>query len=640
MSHPPATGVSHPPATGVSNPSATGASNPPATGTPLLSFDGLRVALGPSQPLFAVCVLLNLVSAVAGAAAAALGAWAVSRAILGAPADDLWLPAVLVAGCVVVRTIAVWLEAWLSHAVSFQMMARVRGWIFASLARIAPAGLARRRAGDVATTTLTDSEALEIFYAHTSIYIASSVVTTPVLLAGLAVIDPAVAVAVAPVLVLACVAPLLLRRAAIRHGQAIRETLAELGAEVTENVGAVREIVGYGLTARREERIRHLDEKLGRLQVANTRRAGLETGVAGVVATLGVVVAGAVGGWKVGDGSLAPELLAPAMTLAGYAPSALLQLIGVSRHSGTTRQAAERIAALLYAPTPVDRSGTGTVPDGDTVGLAAERVSFTWPRAANAMRDDAQDAAQADTHAGPGPDAPTLQEIDLRIDAGENVAIAGRSGAGKSTFAALLARLADPDDGAVLAADVDLRELSAESMAAAVGLVPQDVFLFHDTIRSNLLLALTDETPPEDETLWRALETAQIDSLVRSLPAGLDTVVGERGATLSGGERQRLALARAILSGTRALVLDETVSQLDVANERGVRDALAADTSERTTVVIAHRLSTLLGAERIVVLDRGRVVGDGTHDQLLDSCATYRDLVEPQLAALRSSPRM
>ncbi|WP_166348266.1 ABC transporter ATP-binding protein [Phytoactinopolyspora limicola] len=588
--------------------------NPPAPGTPLVSRTGLRSALGRSWPIFATCVLLNLVSVAAGAAGAAVGAWAVSRAILGASADDLVTPVVVVAACVAVRAGATWLEAWLSHDLSFQMMSRVRGWIFTSLARIAPAGLARRRTGDVATTTLADSEALEIFYAHSSIYVASAAITTPVLAVGLGIVDPVVAVAVVPVLALAGIAPLMLRRRALRHGQAIRDTLAELAADVSENAGAVREIVGYGITADREERIRELDQRLGRLQVANARRAGLETSVAGVVAILCVLVAGAVGAWRVGNGTLDATLLAPAMTLAGFTPAALLQLIGVTRHTGTTHQAAQRIAALLYAPTPVDRSGTATIPGTGTIGLTAHQVGFTWPGTAD------------------GP--PTLQDVNLRIAPGENVAVAGRSGAGKSTFAALLARFADPDDGEVQAGGTDLRALHPQAMAAAVGLVPQDVFLFHDTIRANLLLAVSEPEGVDDDALWHALETAQIAELVRTLPDGLDAVVGERGAALSGGERQRLALARAILAGARALVLDETVSQLDVSSERDVRDALAADRTGRTTIVIAHRLSTLLGAERIVVLDHGRVVGDGTHHELLETCATYRELVEPQLAAL------
>ena len=596
---------------------AAAAGSPPPPGVPLLSAAGLRAALGRDRPVFVTCVLLNLVSTTAGAAAAALAAWAVSRAVLGEPAGRLWPVAWAVAGCVVVRAAATWLESWLSHDLSFRLMSRVRAWIFAALTRVAPGGLARRRLGDVVTTTLADSEALEIFYAHSSIYVVAALVTTPVLVAGLAVVDPVVALAVVPVLALAGVAPALLRRAALRQGRQIRELVARLGAETAENLGAVREIVGFGLTAERERRLRDLDTELGRLQVANARRAGLETGVAGVVATLGVLTAGVVGAWRLGRGDLAPELLAPAMALAGQAPAALLQLIGVTRHSGTTDQAARRIAAVLHAPSSVDRGGTAPAPGDGPVEVAADDVGFTWPAG------------------GEPAGRPTLDGVTLRVGAARRVAVAGRSGAGKSTLAAVLARFVDPDDGTVTAGGVDLRALSPAALAETVCLVPQDVYLFHDTVRANLTIAAGDRAEPGDDALWAALETVRAAELVRALPDGLDTVVGERGATLSGGERQRLALARAVLAGSRALVLDESVSQLDVANERHIRDALTAGPAGRTTVVIAHRLSTLLTAERIVVLDRGRVVGDGTHHDLLAGCATYRELVGPQLEAVR-----
>ena len=593
---------------------ATIASPPP--GTPLLSVAGLRAALGRDRPVFLVCVLLNLVSTTAGAAAAALAAWAVSRAVLGESVDQLWPVAWGVAGCVVARAAATWLESWLSHDLSFRMMSRVRAWIFASLTRIAPSGLARRRVGDVVTTALADSEALEIFYAHSSIYIAAALVTTPVLVAGLAVVDPVVALAVVPVVVLTCVAPALLRRAALRQGRQIRELIAKLGAETAENLGAVREIVGFGLTADRERRLRDLDTELGRLQVTNARRAGLETGIGGVVAMLGVLTAGVVGAWRLGSGELAPELLAPAMTLAGQTPAALLQLLGVTRHSGTTDQAARRIAAILYAPAPVDRGGTAPAPGSGAVDLEADEVSFTWPTG------------------GEPADRPTVDGVSLRVGAARRVAVAGRSGAGKSTLAAVLARFVDPDDGTVRAGGVDVRALAPAALAETVCLVPQDVYLFHDTVRANLTIAAGDRTAPDDDALWAALETAQAADLVRALPDGLDTVVGERGATLSGGERQRLALARAVLVGSRSLVLDESVSQLDVGNEQHIRDALTTGPSGRTTVVIAHRLSTLLAAERIIVMDRGRIVGDGTHHDLLADCQTYRELVGPQLEAV------
>jgi ATP-binding cassette, subfamily B, bacterial len=209
------------------------------------------------------------------------------------------------------------------------------------------------------------------------------------------------------------------------------------------------------------------------------------------------------------------------------------------------------------------------------------------------------------------------------------IALVGSSGAGKSTIAQLLPRLYDADSGAVRLGGVDVRDLSADAIRATLGMVTQDGHLFHESVRSNLLLARPSAT--EDE-LWTVLRRARLDDLVASLPDGLDTVVGERGYRLSGGERQRLTIARLLLAGQQVVVLDEATAHLDSTSEAAVQAALAEALTGRTAVVIAHRLSTVRAADLILVVEGGRIVERGTHTELLAVGGRYAELYHTQFA--------
>jgi ATP-binding cassette subfamily B protein len=232
----------------------------------------------------------------------------------------------------------------------------------------------------------------------------------------------------------------------------------------------------------------------------------------------------------------------------------------------------------------------------------------------------------------PGAERAALDGIDLRVEPGQLGALVGPTGAGKTTLSYLVARLYDPDEGAVLLDGHDLRGLTLASIPAAIGMVTQDTYLFHDTVRANLLYAKPDAT---DEELERATRGAYLADRIAELPQGLDTVVGERGYRLSGGEKQRLAIARALLVDPPVLVLDEATSALDTASERIVQRALVPLLGGRTTLAIAHRLSTIHAADVIFVLDRGRIVERGTHRDLLARGGLYAALYEQQFASER-----
>ncbi len=225
----------------------------------------------------------------------------------------------------------------------------------------------------------------------------------------------------------------------------------------------------------------------------------------------------------------------------------------------------------------------------------------------------------------PGSDRDAVSGVSLDVPAGSTLALVGPTGSGKSTLAGLLARLLDPGSGRVTVDGVDVRDLDPDVLAAIVGTVSQESYLVHASVRDNLLLARPQATEAD---LWRALAAAQVADLVAALPDGLDTVVGARGHRFSGGEQQRLAVARTILRDPPVLVLDEATSALDTATERALQGALDELARGRTTITIAHRLSTVRGADRIAVLDGGRLAEVGTHDELLARGGRYAAVVD------------
>lgn len=253
-------------------------------------------------------------------------------------------------------------------------------------------------------------------------------------------------------------------------------------------------------------------------------------------------------------------------------------------------------------------------------------VDFAYPSADQVSLASLEDVSVLDARGGDE----VLHSLDFTIPAGHTVALVGSSGAGKSTIASLLPRLYDVTNGAITIGGVDVRDLTYESLRESVGVVTQDGHVFHESIRSNLALANPEAT---DAQLHQAIDGAQLHNVIASLPDGLDTVIGERGYRLSGGERQRLTIARMLLAAPEVVVLDEATSALDSTNEAAVQQALTQAMSGRTAMVIAHRLSTIRQADTILVVEAGRIVESGSHDELLAHNGRYAELYATQFAA-------
>ncbi|SCE72114.1 ATP-binding cassette, subfamily C [Micromonospora coriariae] len=342
-----------------------------------------------------------------------------------------------------------------------------------------------------------------------------------------------------------------------------------------------------------------------------------------VVGSLALALVYGLGGFYALRGSLdAGTVVALALLLSRlYAPLTSLASARVEVMSALV--SFERVFEILdLKPLILDRSDARPLPDGP-VAVEFDAVRFGYPSADKVSLASLEDVTKLDTRGG----EEVLHGVSFRAEAGQMVALVGSSGAGKSTIAQLLPRLYDVEGGTVKLADVDVRDLSAESIRAALGVVTQDGHLFHESIRANLVFARPDAT---EEEMWEVLRRARLDTLIRSLPDGLDTVVGERGYRLSGGERQRLTIARLLLARPRVVILDEATAHLDSTSEAAVQDALAEALTGRTSVVIAHRLSTIRAADQILVVEDGRIVERGRHSELLAAGGRYQDLYRTQ----------
>jgi ATP-binding cassette subfamily B protein len=349
-----------------------------------------------------------------------------------------------------------------------------------------------------------------------------------------------------------------------------------------------------------------------------------------LVASLATAITYGLGGNLVITGVLTLGTLLALVGLLAQLYGPLTALSNVRVDVMTALVSFERVFEVLDLPPMVrDAPDAREVPAG-LVNVRFENVSFHYPTAAQVSLASLESIAREEsTQAG----ADVLNHLSFTVPAGTVTAIVGPSGAGKTTISALMTRLYDVTDGAVLLGETDVRELSLASIRGTVGVVTQDAHLFHDTIRGNLTYARPEAT---DADLLAACAAAQIGDLIEALPDGLGTVVGDRGYRLSGGEKQRIALARLLLKAPRVLILDEATAHLDSESEAAVQRALDDALSGRTAIVIAHRLSTVRKAEQILVLVDGSVVERGTHDELLARGGVYTDLYRTQFATQES----
>ena len=502
--------------------------------------------------------------------------------------ESIWPLAGLLIVAAAVNFYGIYLRRYRGGRLSLDVQHELRTELFDSLSRLDGARQDEMRTGQLVGRAISDLNMVQGLLSMVPVTLGNIVlfVLTIGIMVVLSPVLTIVTVAVAPALWVIALAS---RRKLFPASWDAQQQSGEVAGVVDEAIGGVRVVKGFGQEEQEQERLEAASSRLFASRLRMIRLTARYNPALTAIPSLGVVGVLALGGWLAIHGSIT---LGTFLAFSAY----LAQMAGPVRmltYMVTLGQEARASVIRVFdiidsRPAIADKPGAVELPP-DATGLSFDDVRFGYV-----------------------PNEPVLRGLSLHVEPGETVAVVGASGSGKSTIAQLLPRFYDPQSGVVRIGGHDVADVTRDSLRAAIGLVMEESFLFSDTVRANLAYGRPDAT---DEQIVAAARAAQAHEFIARLPQGYDTVVGEQGLTLSGGQRQRVALARALVTDPRLLVLDDATSAIDPRLEAEIHAALRAVMRGRTTLIIAHRRSTLNLADRIVVLDAGRVADTGTHDR-------------------------
>ncbi|MDY5601441.1 MAG: ABC transporter ATP-binding protein [Schaalia hyovaginalis] len=558
--------------------------------------------LGEFRRLFIGSVLVIALHQIALVLVSVVSVWITTR-LVSEEHPRLLLPFLALFCLAIAHALGYLYDAWWSHQLAYQILSRMRIDLYAAIQRIAPRGLSGRRTGDLTAAAMNDMEQLEWFYAHTAPVAVAALINTILIESVLIILIGPLALLVLISVILPILVPWLLGPMQRRQGERVRAGLSSLKSLGLDSVVGARELYALGQREEHRRRVLEASAEVQRNKLAQAMRKSLETAVSAFGAAAVSIGILAVLTRRVVEGAYPAEQLPVAVILVAMATLPVLSLAGMLGIMGEVSSCAHRINEVLDAPDPIPGAPLELpLVEGEEEAAVSDSATYRYEGEA------------------------AVKEASLRVPGGRSVALVGPSGAGKSTFAHLLMRFMDPDSGSIRFSGRDLRSLDPDEHRLDVALVPQNGHVFSGSFRSNLLLADWDA---DDDRMWEALRAAGLQDLVEGL-GGLDAPVGDRGTALSGGERQRLVLARAFLRQPRLLILDEPSANLDPELEREITESATRLRRGRTTLVISHRLASLIDAESIWVLDSGRVVAHGSHEELERDSADYRRILADQ----------
>jgi len=535
--------------------------------------------------------------------------WLIGRAINAIESGDKpdLLPlALAIVGAGILRLGLTMVRRVVAGKVSLAVEFDLRERFYAHLQRLELGFFDGQQTGQLMSRATVDLQSIRFFLGYGLIFITQNLLTIVLASAVMIAIEPwlaLIALAPAPLVVYTASRYNRVSRPAL---QEVQQRLAELTADAEENVSGIRIVKAFAREEHQLHRFRRAVSRVFDQSIYSTKLQAFFSPLIGLLPQLGIALVLLIGGRQVIAGNLSlgnftafytyMVMLAAPMRMLGIAMGMAQRAIASGNRLFEILDREPRIESPPGAP-PLPAGGGGVRMEGVT------------------LRYD-----------GSGP---ALTDIDLEVEAGRTVALVGPSGSGKTSLVALVARLYDPSEGSVLVDGADVRSVDVGSLRSEIAFVADDSFLFSATVAENIAYSRPGAGREEIEA---AARRAQADEFIRDLPGGYETMVGDRGLTLSGGQRQRVAIARALLADPRILILDDATSSVDATTEAAIKEGLLEAMAGRTTLIIAHRLSTVSLADEVVVMDSGRIVDRGTHAELLEDCGFYREIAEHGLA--------
>ncbi|GMR01925.1 MAG: hypothetical protein BMS9Abin20_0248 [Acidimicrobiia bacterium] len=492
---------------------------------------------------------------------------------------------------------------WTVAYVGERYLVQLRSVVFGRMLRLDMGFFSRSKSGVLVSRMTADIESLQEFASDGAVMALSNLLTIVGVAVALVLVDQRMALAVFAVVAVLLVVSVIFQRQARKAYDMVRERIGTVLATLQEGITGVRVVQAFTQEGSQATTFGRVNERHFEANMAAARAISWYFPVVAFLRVVALASALGIGASRVIDGSMTIGTLVAFLLYLDWFFQPIINLSNVYNLLQSALAALTKLFELMDEPVVVDeRPGAYDLPDPVRGSIDFDGVEFAYES-----------------------DVIVLTDIDLSVAPGERVAIVGETGSGKSTLAKLAMRFYDPTHGTVKLDGNDLNDITHRSRSEAMALIPQDGFLFAGSLRDNLTYAKPGST---DDDVWRVLEAMDIDDWIRSLPDQLDTEVRERGSRFSAGERQLVALARAFLADPSIIVLDEATSNLDPETELKVEGALRALLAGRTSIIIAHRLRSAERADRVVMIDQGKVIAEGTHDELIANTKLYRELVE------------
>jgi ATP-binding cassette subfamily B protein len=548
--------------------------------------------------------------------------WLIGRAVNAIESGnkpDLLPLALAIVGAGILRLGLTGVRRVVAGKVSLAVEFDLRQLFYAHLQRLELGFFDGQQTGQLMSRATVDLQAIRFFLGYGLIFITQNALTIVLVTVVMVAINPLlalIALAPAPLVVFTASRYNRVSRPAL---QEVQQRIAELTAEAEENVSGIRIVKAFAREEYQLRRFRHAVTRVFDQSIYSTRLQAFFSPLIGLLPQLGIALVLLIGGRQVIAGNLSLGNFTAFYTYVVIL-AAPMRMLGIAMGMAQRAIASgNRLFEILDREPRIESPpGAPELPaGGGSVQMRGVALRYETGRPASPSDID---------HTGVGSmsDA-ALEGIDLDVEPGRTVALVGPSGSGKTSLVALIARLYDPSEGSVLVDGADVRSVDVGSLRREIAFVADDSFLFSATVAENIAYARPEASRQEIEA---AARRAQADGFIRDLPAGYETTVGERGLTLSGGQRQRVAIARALLADPRILILDDATSSVDATTEAEIKAGLREAMAGRTTFVIAHRLSTVSLADEVVVMDGGRIVDRGTHEELLAGCGFYREIAE------------